>query len=496
MARKIRSIVDDPRYLEFVLRYRHDWGLAAVELFGKTPTWQQDLILNSCEREGSWTTVTSGHGTGKSDMTSIMIMCYIMFYPNARVVMVANKIGQVMTGVFKYIKTNWGTCVKRFPWLAQYFVLTDTKFYAREGKGVWEVLAKGYRLGNEEALAGEHAEHLFYIIDESSGLSDKAFGVITGALTQGDNRLLLLSQPTRNTGYFYDSHHRLAKTPQNRQGLFNAIQLNSEESPLVTLKFIRQKLMEYGGRDSPEYQIKVLGQFPKTTSGYLLSRDECDRAAVRAVRLKANWGWLATVDVGNGRDSSVLSIFRVSGWREKRRAVPVMIKEMPTDVDPVDFARFILSEVREEIYQNVSIAVDAVGIGDTVAKLLEEKGVNVQRIMWGRPMHSKRYRERFKNQRAYANVLARDAVRTGRLSLRGSRKLTEQACRIPYFFTDMGQIQMVKKEIMRQKMNIKSPDIWDTVCFAMIADYRPLLEFVPKEIEEQRQEADEWLSEE
>lgn len=485
---QLKSIVSDSRYVEFVARYRYDWGLAAVELFGKTPTWQQDLILDSCVETGSWTSVTSGHGTGKSDLTSIMILCYLMCYPQSRLVLVANKIAQVMSGVFKYLKINWGTCIKRFPWLAQYFVLTDTKFYAREGKGVWEVLAKGYRLGNEEALAGEHAEHLFYIIDESSGLSDKAFGVITGALTQGDNRLLLLSQPTRNTGYFYDSHHRLAKTPQNPKGLFKSIQLNSEESPLVTMRFIRQKLMEYGGRDSPEYQIKVLGQFPKSTSGYLLGRDECDRAARRQVRLKANWGWLATADVGNGRDSSVLSIFRVSGWREKRRAVPVLVKEMPTDVDPVDFARFILSEAREEIYPNISVAVDAVGIGDTVAKLLEEKGVRVQRIMWGRPMHSKKHRERFKNQRAYANVLARDAVRTGRLRLSGSKQVVEQACRIPYFFTDMGQIQMVKKEVMRQKMNIKSPDHWDTFCFAMIADYIPRDEMVSSEMLAKREE--------
>ncbi|ELW27042.1 large terminase domain protein, partial [Escherichia coli 3.4880] len=31
-------------------------------------------------------------------------------------------------------------------------------------------------------MAGEHADHLLYIIDEASGVSDKAFSVITGAL--------------------------------------------------------------------------------------------------------------------------------------------------------------------------------------------------------------------------------------------------------------------------------------------------------------------------
>ncbi|WP_239641970.1 terminase [Edwardsiella tarda] len=494
MARKKpRSIMSDPRYRDLVYRYRYNWALAAIELFGKTPTWQQDQIIDSVQQVGSWTTVSSGHGTGKSDMTSIMIMCFIIMFPGARVVLVANKIGQVMTGVFKYIKTNWATCVRRHPWLEQYFVLTDQMFYAREAKGVWEVVPKGFRLGNEEALAGEHAEHLFYIIDEASGVSDKAFGVMTGALTQSDNRILLLSQPTRGSGYFYDSHHRYAKAPDNPDGLFTAITLNSEDSPLVTVRFIKQKLVEYGGRDSPEYQIKVLGQFPKTTSGYLLGRDECDRAARRQVRLKVNWGWLATVDVGNGRDSSVLSIFRVSGWREKRRAVPVLVREMNSEIDPVTFASFIVSELRDEVYPNICVAVDSDGVGDTVSQLLENAGLRVQRIRWGKPMHSKKDKERFRNQRAWANVAARDAIRSGRLALDKHKKTLEQASKIPYFLTETGAIQMVKKEIMRQKMNIKSPDRWDTYCFAMLADYIPRNEYVPTEVQDSRNSVAEWL---
>ncbi|KDV91267.1 putative cell division repressor domain protein [Escherichia coli 2-474-04_S1_C2] len=192
-----RSCVTDPRWRELVALYRYDWIAAADVLFGKTPTWQQDLIIESVQEQGSKTSVSSGHGTGKSDMTSIMIMLFIIMYPGARAIIVANKIQQVMTGIFKYIKINWATATSRFPWLADYFVLTETAFYEVTGKGVWTVVPKGFRLGSEEALAGEHADHLLYIIDEASGVSDRAFGIITGALTGQDNRILLLSQPTR-----------------------------------------------------------------------------------------------------------------------------------------------------------------------------------------------------------------------------------------------------------------------------------------------------------
>ncbi|MFE0305540.1 hypothetical protein, partial [Bacillus altitudinis] len=174
-----KSIVTDPRWRELVTRFRYDWISAADVLFGKTPTWQQDLIIESVQETKSRTTVSSGHGTGKSDMTSIMTMLYIMLYPDARVIIVANKIQQVMTGIFKYLKINWAMAVSRFPWLSEYFVLTETSFYEITRKGIWTVIPKGFRLGNEEALAGEHADHLLLIIDEASGVSDKAFSVMT-----------------------------------------------------------------------------------------------------------------------------------------------------------------------------------------------------------------------------------------------------------------------------------------------------------------------------
>ena len=472
MARKtIRSVITDPRWRDMVIRYRYDWSLAAVELFGKIPSWQQEEIINAAQDTGSRTTVASGHGTGKSDMTSIMILCYLMFYPGARVIIVANKVQQVMTGIFKYIKQNWNECVRRQPWLQNYFVITDTSFYEIANKGSWTVIPKGFRRGNEEALAGEHAKHLFYIIDEASGVNDKAFGIITGALTEDDNRLLLISQPTRPSGYFYDSHHKLARSKENPRGDFTAITLNSEESPWVNEKFIRSKLLEYGGRDNPEYQIKVLGLFPKNAHGFLLGRDECERAARRKVRLHKGWGWVACCDVGNGRDKSVLSIFRVSGRRHTRRVVPFLVMEMAGDCHPVKFAHYIFQECTQEKFPNITIAVDADGIGDATVRELESLGVPVVRINWGKPMHSRDDKQRFANQRAFANIMARDAIKSGRMRLDANPKTAEQASKIPVDINEMGQNVIMKKTVMRQKLNIKSPDLWDTYCFSMLVDF-------------------------
>lgn len=87
MARRIKSVTQDPRYPALVKRYRYDWKRLAVELVGKKPSWQQRKIIDSAQRIGARTTVSSGHGTGKSDMTSIMIIAFMLCFPNARVVL-------------------------------------------------------------------------------------------------------------------------------------------------------------------------------------------------------------------------------------------------------------------------------------------------------------------------------------------------------------------------------------------------------------------------
>ncbi len=487
--KKIKCVTSDPRWRDMVIRYRCDWGLAVVELFGMEPSWQQDEILESVQQIGSRTTVTSGHGTGKSSLTAMMLMIYIMLYPDARVVILANKIAQVKSGVFKYVKQFWSDAVRRHPWLQNHFVLTDTMFYERSRKGIWEVLCKGYRQGNEESLAGEHAKHLLLILDEASGISDKAISIITGALTEKDNRMLMLSQPTRPSGYFYESHHGLAKNEHNPEGIWVSIVLNSEESPFVTDDFIIMKLAEYGGRDSMEYKVKVLGQFPDVIDGFLLGRDACERAQRRIVYLEKNWGWIATADVGNGRDKSVLNIQRVSGYREKRRTVPFSVKEMPGTMNPIAFGDFIANECTQEKFPNITIAVDADGIGSATCDQLVRRGVNVIRIRWGAPMFSAKDKSRYVSQRAYANIAARDAVTSGRMRLDASKKTAEQASKIPWKLNEDGRIAMVRKDYMRQKLNIKSPDIWDTYCFGTLIPYRPANEDMGLDMEDTRAEA-------
>lgn len=491
MARKIRSIRSDPRYSEFVRRYRYDWVRFCIEVIGMEPTWQQCLIIYAAQITGCRVAVSSGHGTGKSSLTAVLILCFELCFPNARTVVIANNSRQVQIGIWKNLREYWKCATKNKPWLEQYFILTDTQFYERSSKMAWSVGAKSCRLGHEEALAGEHSKYLLNVVDEASGVNDKAHGIIGGSCTETDNRILMLSQPTRPSGFFYDTHHTLAKPI----GKWTSIQLNSEESPLVTDEFILEKLIQYGGRSSPEYQIKVLGQFPKTTAGFLLGRDECDKAARSNPKLAPDWGWVVCCDVGNGRDKSVINICKVSGYRQNRVVVNHLIKEVDSTIDPVRFADVIFAECPNELYPNITYVVDGDGVGFDTATCLERYGLRVQRIRWGHPMHSTSDKARFINERAYAHIFTRDAIRNGRMKIDKNIKTAEQGSKLPCSINESGQWVMMPKVIMRSKFNIKSPDRFDTFCFTQLANYTPANIIITEDMKEERQNIEDWVNE-
>jgi len=71
--------------------------------------------------------------------------------------------------------------------------------------------------------------------------------------------MLLISNPTRLTGYFHDSHcTKLSET-------FKCLHFNGEESPIVDKQLLND-ITARRGKDSEQYRIDVLGEFPNADS--------------------------------------------------------------------------------------------------------------------------------------------------------------------------------------------------------------------------------------
>lgn len=414
------------------------------------------------------------HNTGKTASFGVIALWHLTCFYGSITAIVAPNINQVRKQVFKEISLSLNRMKKgHFKWVADEVELLKQECYIKGAQEYWHVLAKTAPKGEPENLAGLHADYLLIIVDEASGVEDSHFGVLTGALTDGRNRMLIASQPTRNVGFFYDTHHELSTL---YGGSWVTFKLNSEESPIVSEEFILEKKKQYS---KEQYAIKVRGEFPNKSDGFLLGRSEIDATfGYNPLKKNDEWGYIIPIDVGGGdfRDDSVLTVAKVCGYGlfgdNARR---VYIDEIPIVSDRMDTVRFARESYNRILeYYNATTAIDFGGMGGAFIHNLNDLGLpNIVKVKWGNPCFRKEYRDMFFNLRAQAVVSMARAIQEGRFGINskvvdkyGSRIITELT-RIPYGYDNKARYQIMPKEDMRAK-GIPSPDIGDTFAFCFL----------------------------
>ena len=238
--------------------------------FGIEPTWQQAKILEAMTPYGAKVSVRSGHGIGKSSTAAWLILWHTETHNYAKVPCTAPSSHQLRDIL-------WGELSKwrrqadmqstargdhpRFA-LSKLFKLTTDSLYdlaARE----WGAFARTAKRENPEALQGFHADHLLFIIDESSGVPEEVFEAAEGALSTPGSRVLLLGNPTRTSGTFYASHH-------HSRGDYTPLHFRSQDSPLVDAGY-RPRLVRKWGETSNVVRVRADGEFPRQEDDVLIS---------------------------------------------------------------------------------------------------------------------------------------------------------------------------------------------------------------------------------
>jgi hypothetical protein len=227
---------------------------------GKHITWQQDDILIAVEKAlakeaPSRISVSSGHGIGKSTVLSWLVLWYLFCFKDAQIPCTAPSSEQMHDVLWKEL-AKWISRMPReiqvkYEWQNGYIRIV-------ESPETWFARAKTARKEAPEALAGVHGDHVMFIVDEASGVPDVIYNTGEGALTSGNVIFIMISNPTRLIGYFYDSHHG---DKENWQTL----SFSSKDSPIVDEKFVA-RILDKHGENSDEYAIRVLGKFPRADS--------------------------------------------------------------------------------------------------------------------------------------------------------------------------------------------------------------------------------------
>lgn len=256
-----------------------------------TPDQKQRDILRSL-RDYPMTSVRSGHGVGKSAVESWAVIWFLCTRPFPKIPCTAPTQHQLYDILWAEI-SKW---LRNNPELKNDIIWTQQRVYMNGYPEEWFAVPR--TATNPEALQGFHAEHVLYIIDEASGVSDKVFEPVLGAMTGEDAKLLMMGNPTRLSGFFFDSHHK-------SRSEYSAMHIDGRDSQHVNQKFV-QKIINMFGLDSDVFRVRVAGQFPKSTPDSLIMMDWCEAAThlkPETVRNRVDIG----VDVARyGDDSSAL----------------------------------------------------------------------------------------------------------------------------------------------------------------------------------------------
>jgi len=218
------------------------------DILHATPDPEQAKILQSVA-DNSMTSVRSGHGVGKSAVEAWTAIWFMATRPFPKIPCTAPTQHQLFDILWAEI-SKW---LRNSPSLEQEFVWTREKIYLKGYPEEWFAVAR--TATKPDALQGFHADNVLFIIDEASGVSDRIFEPVLGALSTPGARLLMCGNPTQLSGFFYDSHHK------NRVA-YAAHHIDGRKSSRVDKDFV-DKIINMYGKDSDVFRVRVAGEFPK-----------------------------------------------------------------------------------------------------------------------------------------------------------------------------------------------------------------------------------------
>jgi phage terminase large subunit len=335
----------------------------AVDVFGAAPTEQQwEASRAIVERRR--VSIRSGHGTGKSAFMAWCVLWFMSCYYPCKVPSTAPTSHQLEDILWAEIAKWHAAMRERVPQLANEFEWTKERFYLKSNPNESFAVARTARPERPEALQGFHSENILFLIDEASGVAENVFQVAEGALSTEGAFVVMAANPTREEGYFYDSHHKM-------RDRWAALHWDGEQSPMVSRQYVDDMRAKYGV-DSPIYQVRVKGNFATATDG-VIPLSLCESARVREVQPIASAPVIWGLDVARfGDDSTALA---------KRKG---NVQLEPTrewyGKDTMQTAGLIKLEYDSAKEKPSVINVDVIGIGSGVVDRLSELGLPVKGV--------------------------------------------------------------------------------------------------------------------
>ena len=440
---------DGNAFIEWVLRYRDNPVLFAKEVLGVEPMPYQAEFLMAVATGERKISVRSGHGTGKSACASWAMLHYLLTRYPCKVIVTAPTSSQLFDALYAELRRWINEMPKQ---LQELLVVKGDRIELAAAPAEAFISARTSRAETPEALAGVHSENVLLVVDEASAVPEKIFEAAAGSMSGHNATTVLLSNPTRTSGTFFETQTRLAHLWWTRR--WSCI-----ESPLVSDAFV-QEMKERYGEESSAFRVRVLGDFPASDDDVLIPYHLIEEAVKRDIVPDPHgtviWG-LDPARFGSDRTALCKRVGNVvtdlTSWRQLDTMATVGRVKNEYDTLPLH-------------QRPTEIMVDVIGVGAGVVDRLRELGLPVRGI---NVSESPSIKGTYANLRAELWAATKAWFEARGCKIPESDALIAELSSVRYLFTSSGKMQIEAKESMKRR-GLHSPDLADALVLTMASE--------------------------
>lgn len=445
-----------------------DWGYGELAGFDGPDEWQRDVLsdigtavtgrrfngVNPVDpiREAT----ASGHGIGKSALTSWLILWIMSTRPYAKGIVTANTGDQLRTKTWGELGKWRSRCI-----VGHWFEYNNGKgsmnLYHKSWSESWRVDAQTCREENSEAFAGLHAANStpFYIFDEASAVPDKIWEVAEGGLTDGEPMFFAFGNPTRNTGKFKDCFTR-------QKHRWNTRNIDSRTAKMTNKRLIADWGEDWG-EDSDFFRVRVLGRFPRAGDMQFIPGDIVFAAMKRDPgRYLGDDPLICGVDVARGGDDNCMITFRRGFDAVSEKTYRIPGEKSRDSMRVVSMLTMILDRHKPDV-----TFLDVTGIGGPIGDRLRQLGYHVVDVGFG---HNADDERKFANKTAEMGYRFRQWLIDGG-SIPDDPQLELEITSREYGHNDRDQLVLEKKKDVKVRLGV-SPD-WADSFYLTFAQHVP-----------------------
>lgn len=296
---------------------------------------------------------------------------------------------------------------------------------------------------------------LLGIIDEAGAPeADPKFRAMRGYFTRRNDYWLVMGNPNRSEGEFFDLWQASAHDPS-----WARFQISAFDVPehIISPEWIDDQ-RRYWGEDSPQYQVRVLGQFPSIGGDYsVFTLSDFD--GTKNLFPNDGSGKHMGVDISIGATDQNVIVLQDDGR--------VTDTDAWHEPDLMKTAERIAVFADEHGVPARNVHIDVIGLGAGVVHALRKAGYPVEGVNFGEQKLKGDWKKvvgrdvQMANRRAELYWAARCQLRAGHASVPEEfrRTIWSEACRIQYL--PKAKIQIEPKEKVKKKLGGRSPDYAD-----------------------------------